>query len=512
MAYPVTFHVQIKEDVASQNVAATLRHYVSRREVIQSLDQSGIVHYARLLMIPYNRIASGLEGVFAIQVIIVYDGELDTLLRLLLETPALKELFVSISTIARVIMMKEVGGALVEENDIAAQYHWTGYGLIADDNQSILNNRVTFNTFEYPHAAVQTQGDNIIDIACNDFVGSTMGMSVNPQSSGGSLSPQGVGCGTGDYRPTNDFNILCTSPSPKHINSSIDFVYYEDPDNASPAIAACVDMPSGWAPCGFDFQPTTCALSLSGSSTHERAGQLIESLGEESDQQMRGKILSELMRVLLDLDTTWSTIADVLVEADLDEADRILAAAYYTWGLPDSSLVILEGLSLSSPSDTLFYNTYYLLDTALLDSLTILDFGQSEAGQILEWMELNYEPAFISQNIARAVGWAEGYDAIELWPQAKRGNEDEGEDESHSAVTAYPVPFSSEVAVAFSMPAPHGTKLRVTDITGREVMQVVVPEGASQVVLTTSHFANGLYVGRVLSDDQLMGTVKLVKQ
>jgi len=102
MAYPVTFHVQIKEDVASQNVAATLRHCVSRREVIQSLDQSGIVHYARLLMIPYNRIATVTEGVFAIQVLIVYDGELDALLRFMWETPALKSLFISISDIAKI--------------------------------------------------------------------------------------------------------------------------------------------------------------------------------------------------------------------------------------------------------------------------------------------------------------------------------------------------------------------------------------------------------------------------
>jgi hypothetical protein len=101
MAYPITFHAQIMEDVASQGVAEGLRHHLSKTEMIDALNQSGMIQFMRILLIPQERVTPGLHGVFAIQVIIVYEGELNVLLEFFWNSSPIRFLFGSISSIAR---------------------------------------------------------------------------------------------------------------------------------------------------------------------------------------------------------------------------------------------------------------------------------------------------------------------------------------------------------------------------------------------------------------------------
>jgi hypothetical protein len=102
VAYPITFHVQIRDDVNAQETAHDLRSYFSRTDVVTALNDSGVVQFARLLLIPISRENAGIDGTFAIQVIIAYDGELDGVLRSFWDAPPLRSLFEVISSVALV--------------------------------------------------------------------------------------------------------------------------------------------------------------------------------------------------------------------------------------------------------------------------------------------------------------------------------------------------------------------------------------------------------------------------
>ena len=102
MARPFTFHMQIKEDISAQNVAESLRNYLSGLAVIDALDSSGVIHFARLVLIPNSRVVAGTAGTFAIQVIIVYDGEPAGLLDFFWDALPMRSLFQAIAGIGKV--------------------------------------------------------------------------------------------------------------------------------------------------------------------------------------------------------------------------------------------------------------------------------------------------------------------------------------------------------------------------------------------------------------------------
>ena len=101
MARSFTFHMQIREDIPSQNGAEAFRSFFSRPDAIEALDQSGIVHFARTGLIPNSRVTPGTVGTFAVQVVMVYDGKLKDFIDWLAGTNPLRELFVGISAIAK---------------------------------------------------------------------------------------------------------------------------------------------------------------------------------------------------------------------------------------------------------------------------------------------------------------------------------------------------------------------------------------------------------------------------
>ena len=388
------------------------------------------------------------------------------------------------------------------------------YGVVADNNGSANTvSEISKNEFNYTYAGIQPQGVNHLKIACNDYVDNEMALSVNPQSSSGSLNDQGEGCNVNDYRPTEDFIITCGT-DPVHINSTIDFLYYEDPDRTKPAKENCVFMPSGWQPCqSVPGAPNeSCPLGGGGQRSQEYADDLLDSLGGEQDAASRGEILRELLYVLLEIDTSGEQIIEALTEANLPEADRMLAATYYSWGMPDSSLAVLGRMTLSSASDTLFFSTYYLLDTALQNGMTIHDFGNAEQGQIEEWIDLNYATSFIAKNIAQMSGLTQDKISIEQWPMGKRGRETESNVTIGSTIIAYPVPFTDLVVISFDKPVPDRTRIRVTDIAGKEILNVPVPSKTSEYVLSTANWPVGFYIGQAVSNDSLIGTVRLVRQ
>lgn len=167
--------------------------------------------------------------------------------------------------------------------------------------------------------------------------------------------------------------------------------------------------------------------------------------------------------------------------------------------------------ALNTAADTLFYNTYYLLDTALQHGMTIHDFGEAEQAQIAEWISLNYKSSFIAGNVSQMAGWKAGKVSIEQWPSGKRGNQEAEDEPSQSSVTAYPVPFTDFVVIEFTEPLPQGSFLVLTDMTGRVVQSVELRALETRSVLVTSGLPSGFYSCRVFSGSSLVGMVKLVK-
>lgn len=101
MARSFTFHMQVRDDIPAQNGAESFRAFFSRPDAIEALDASGIVHFARTVLIPNSRITPGTVGTFAVQVVIVYDGKPKDFIDWLAGTNPLRELFVGISAIAK---------------------------------------------------------------------------------------------------------------------------------------------------------------------------------------------------------------------------------------------------------------------------------------------------------------------------------------------------------------------------------------------------------------------------
>ncbi len=70
---------------------------------------------------------------------------------------------------------------------------------------------------------------------------------------------------------------------------------------------------------------------------------------------------------------------------------------------------------------------------------------------------------------------------------------------------AYPNPFSSETTLRFTLPRPARVTLRVVDITGRCVAQLLEDSntraGGSVITFTASHLPQGMYVVELQADD-----------
>lgn len=101
MGKPFTFHMQIREELYAQNEVEKLRRILAEPDAFHTLNSSGIIHFARTVLIPNDRITPATKGTFAIQVIIVYDGKLKDLVAWLAETEPIRLIFQQISAIAK---------------------------------------------------------------------------------------------------------------------------------------------------------------------------------------------------------------------------------------------------------------------------------------------------------------------------------------------------------------------------------------------------------------------------
>ncbi|MDB5007562.1 MAG: uncharacterized protein JWQ84_259 [Mucilaginibacter sp.] len=95
MANPLTLYVPIKQDAISQ-AGAQLAYETFVKSVKTGLDASGIVHYARLALIPN---ASG-QGTYAILLITAFDGPMNPYLSFFWTNPNTQKAFAGIAQVA----------------------------------------------------------------------------------------------------------------------------------------------------------------------------------------------------------------------------------------------------------------------------------------------------------------------------------------------------------------------------------------------------------------------------
>jgi hypothetical protein len=95
MANPLTLYVPIKQDPITQALAkATAGNFV--QSVQAGLDASGIVHYARLALIP-NPTGTGIQ---AILLVTTFDGPMNPYLQFFWNNPGTQKAFAGIAAIA----------------------------------------------------------------------------------------------------------------------------------------------------------------------------------------------------------------------------------------------------------------------------------------------------------------------------------------------------------------------------------------------------------------------------
>jgi len=95
MANPLTLYVPIKQDAFSQAAAqAAYENFVTNVQV--GLDESGIVHYARVALIPN---ASG-TGTYAVLLITTFDGPMNPYLAYFWQNESTQKAFAGIAAIA----------------------------------------------------------------------------------------------------------------------------------------------------------------------------------------------------------------------------------------------------------------------------------------------------------------------------------------------------------------------------------------------------------------------------
>jgi hypothetical protein len=96
MANPLTLYIPIKQDKNSQDAAAQFAENLIP-DAQESLNKSGIVHYARLALIPNNPKGT---GILALCLITTFDGPMNPYLKFFWNNTDLQEVFKGLAAVA----------------------------------------------------------------------------------------------------------------------------------------------------------------------------------------------------------------------------------------------------------------------------------------------------------------------------------------------------------------------------------------------------------------------------
>ncbi|NOQ91833.1 MAG: T9SS type A sorting domain-containing protein, partial [Flavobacteriaceae bacterium] len=78
-----------------------------------------------------------------------------------------------------------------------------------------------------------------------------------------------------------------------------------------------------------------------------------------------------------------------------------------------------------------------------------------------------------------------------------------------SSFLNYPNPFSSETMFSFKTTTDLN-EIEIYNLNGQKVTSLIIRKGQSSMILNAREFPNGIYIAKLLSNNNLIATRKLV--
>jgi len=403
------------------------------------------------------------------------------------------------------------------------------YGVV-HVNTGAIGYHTRHNTINDVHLALQTEENNpTLAMDCNHLTANQVGLSINPLSPQGILGAQGNGCFNYQHQPGNDFiNFDCVGGA-RHILTTIDFPYYEDPDNPYPAQATCINYTvTGGVFPGFDNcsnaannQATDCSYTPiaggnggNGNGSHSRAAYLRTAIDAETDSVSKQLLRNELMREYLMLDTSMALILNLQDEMNKPEGKLNKVAWYYYTGDYTTAQNLLDSLPLSTSNDSVFYQCFQLLISAgqsgrFYDSLTA-----TELNQLHTLAQKPVPTAVYPQNILNYTDSSDYHKKNEIWASYKRGYLPDLKEEPDKAVLFQnePNPFSKSTIIPYYLPDKNEALLMITDMFGRVLHAYNLQPGYHKLIIELKDLPAGLYFYSLNENGTTIQSLKMMLQ
>ncbi len=401
-------------------------------------------------------------------------------------------------------------------NNIYTTQGYKAYGIIARESGSVkgFGGFIFMNNIYNNYRGIQSELFNAqLNIDCNYMENTGIGLSVNPQSPFGLLKDQGNGCNPWNIRPGNGFNIPCNN-LPMHIRSTIDFKYFEDLDDQYPSDPLCVwntwtnQQIVGYTSCFYDNKPVECVIT---NDTIFDSNILIKAYDSTADPAIKQIYWNRLFRAYI-----MESASDSILFSMLDSfntRDGLYAKIGFYYDLQNYTSVqnILDTMTLNNADDSLFYQYYFILNSAAQDGRTLyaLDSTDITALNNLVDQTASYMVTLPENTISYYSG--QNYNtAAEDWGQNKKLQNDKNG--LSGKISIYPVPADNLINIDGLIDKPYYNLLsiQIYDVSGKIILQGMLSELLTNDQINVSNLRNGIYSLSVLENNKVISSKKIV--
>lgn len=367
-------------------------------------------------------------------------------------------------------------------------------------------------------------GQRGLALNCNSLTAHQTGIGVSP-SGKGSLRDQGDGCTNDDHQPGNDFySITCDYDPPVvlHIKVGInDIVYYEDPDNPAPSNEDCVKLfqtgalgntPAGYLRCNSNGDPVDCSYVSPFSIPHTYEDTPIEIkkealrsvIGESEDLIEVQEARTELVRLLLYVDSVDAAIAQV-VELPGTEKYYLLAATGYGLGNATMAREWLDSITVTEGYDTIHYDVLDILVSALEAGRNVDSLQVGELAQLESLHQSDSAASVLAENLLGFINDTLYHRLAELWPESEGKWDGQDVEKTLNETEIWlgqnvPNPATNRTAIPYKVPEGADAYLEISDLHGRRLGLVRIPDGYNTIELSLQELPKGILIYRLLLD------------
>lgn len=408
-------------------------------------------------------------------------------------------------------------GLSIIENNIYTTQGYQAYGIIAREtgSNSTFAGNIRSNNIYNTYRGIQTELFNTqLSLKCNYMENTGIGLSVNPQSPFGDLKDQGTGCPSSFKRPGNEFNIPCTN-TPVHIRSTIDFKYFEDPDDPYPSDPLCVwnvwtnQQIVGYKKCTKDNVLVSCILTIA--DTISNSDTLKALYLNENDPELKNQYWNRLFRAYVVEGASDSVLFSMLDTLNTKDGLYARIGLYYDAQNYTAVQNILDTMALGNADDSLVHDYYSILNAAAQAGrgLYALDSAELAAIATLIGQSSSYLNTIPENILKQYNGYA--YDAnAEDWAQNKKGFI--GNDRTIDQLSVYPIPTDKVIIIEnMNGNAISGSLfLHIYDLSGKIVMQGQLTDLLINNQLDVSKLKEGLYFMSVIDNKEIVLNRKIL--